>query len=205
MVSDDRGQARALEAITAGMLLLASLAFALQVTAVTPLTGSTSSQHIENQQAKIAEGVLAAEAENGTVVPTLLAWNESGHFDGAEFGGFHGGGPPTAFGNVLDRTLRERNIAFNVNVFYVTSDGERNRRPLQLVDLGSPSDHASTATRSFTLYDDDVLHDIDESTERAEPTDTTLGEEDGNYFAPDIDGDSRLYNVVEVEVVVWRM
>jgi len=201
VVSDDRGQARALEAITAGMLLLASLVFALQVTAVTPLTGSTSSQHIENQQAKIAEGLLAAEAENGTVISTLLAWNESGHFAGAEPGGFHGGGPPTAFGNVLDRTLRERNIAFNVKVYYVTQSGGRDSE--RLVDLGSPSDHASTASRSFTLYDDDVLHEINESAERAEPTDTTL--ENGSYFAPDIDDDSRLYNVVEVEVVVWRM
>jgi hypothetical protein len=202
-VVSDRGQAHSLEAITAGMLLLASLLFALQVTAVTPLTGSTSSQHIENQQAKLAEGVLAAEAENGTVVPTLLSWNESGKFNGAEPGGFHGGGPPTAFGNVLDRTLRERNIAFNVNVFYVTSEGERSRHPIKLVDLGSPSDHASTATRSFTLYDDDRLRSLNETTESTEPTGTTLA--DANYFAPDADPDSRVYNVLEVEVVVWRM
>ncbi len=202
MVSD-RGQAHSLEAITAGMLLLASLLFALQVTAVTPLTGSTSSQHIENQQAKLAEGLLAAEAENDTVVRSLLAWNESGHFEGAEAGGFHGGGPPTAFGNVLDSTLRNRNIAFNVNVFYVTSDGERSRHPIRLVDLGSPSDHASTATRSFTLYDDDRLRSLNETTESTEPTGTTLA--DADYFAPDADPGSRVYNVLEVEVVVWRM
>lgn len=199
----DRGQAHALEAITAGMLLLASLLFALQVTAVTPLTGSTSSQHIENQQAKLAEGLLAAEAENGTIVPTLLSWNQSGHFAGAEPGGFHGGGPPTAFGNVLNRTLRERNIAFNVNVFYVTSSGERSRHPVQLVDLGSPSDHASTATRSFTLYDDDVLRELNDTDDSTDPTGTALA--DATYFAPDADSDSRVYNVVEVEVVVWRM
>ncbi|SFP14812.1 hypothetical protein SAMN05216277_101476 [Halolamina pelagica] len=198
----DRGQAHALEAITAGMLLLASLLFALQVTAVTPLTGSTSSQHIENQQAKLAEGVLATEAESGTVVPTLLSWNESGHFSRAESGGFHGGGPPTAFGNALDRTLRERNIAFNVNVYFITDGGERSRHPVQLVDLGSPSDHASTATRSFTVYDDDVLRETNESTESTERTNTTLTE--ANFFAPDAD-ESRVYNVLEVEVVVWRM
>lgn len=202
VTGDDRGQAHALEAITAGMLLLASLLFALQVTAVTPLTGSTSSQHIENQQAKLSEGVLAAEAENGTIVPTLLSWNESGHFNEAEPGGFHGGGPPTAFGNVLDRTLRERNIAFNVNVYFITESGERSRHPIRLVDLGSPSDHASTATRSFTVYDDDVLRETNATTGSTNRTDTTLSEAD--FFAPDAD-DSRVYNVLEVEVVVWRM
>ena len=205
-MNDDRGQARALEAITAGMLLLASIVFALQVTAVTPLTGSTSSQHIENQQAKIAEGILAAEAENGTVVRSLLAWNESGQFADAKPGGFHGGGPPTVFGSVLNRTLRERNIAFNVKVFYLMEDdGEVVRDSEQLVDLGSPSDHASTATRSFTVYDDDVLHTIDGG--RAEPTDTTLENASmgaGSYLGYDVD-DGPVYNVLEVEVVVWRM
>lgn len=200
MVSD-RGQAHTLEAITAGMLLLASVLFALQVTAVTPLTGSTSSQHIENQQGRLAEGVLAAEAENGTVVQSLLYWNESGgRFYGAADDGYHSGGPPTQFGNVLDQTLRERNIAFDVNVFYVRANGQRERR--SMVDLGSPSDHASTATRTFTLYDDDVLYQPNATTGQPEATNTTVAE--GGYFAPDV-YDGRLYNVIELEVVVWRM
>ena len=192
--SDGRGQAHSLEAITAGMLLLASVLFALQVTAVTPLTGSTSSQHIENQQERLAEGVLAAEAENGTVVPTLLYWNESGRFHGAATDGYHSGGPPTAFGAVLNRTLRDRNIAFDVNVYYVRENGDRERRPM--VDLGSPSDHASTATRSFTLYDDSRIRYANGS------VGPTLA--NASYFAPDT-SPSRVYNVVELEVVVWRM
>ncbi|MFW5937460.1 MAG: DUF7288 family protein [Halanaeroarchaeum sp.] len=194
MTGDDRGQAHSLEAITAGMLLLASILFALQVTAVTPLTGSTSSQHIENQQGRLAEGVLASEADNDTVVPSLLYWNESGKFHGADADGYHSGGPPTAFGNVLNETLRDRNIAFDVSIYYVRENGERERKPM--VDLGSPSDHASTATRSFTLYDDSRIRYENGS---AGPT-----LENASYFAPDV-SDSRVYNVVEVEVVVWRM
>ena len=202
-MSGDRGQAHSLEAITAGMLLLASVLFALQVTAVTPLTGSTSSQHIENQQAALAEGLLAAEAANGTVVPTLLYWNGS-NFHGAQGDGYHSGGPPTAFGGVLNRTLGDRNIAFNVNLYYAadasggneTAFNRADRR--KLVDLGSPSDHASTATRTFTLYDDDRLRDANGDPGR------TLNES-GDYFADDVDDDGPLYNVVEVEVVVWRM
>ncbi|MFD1566944.1 DUF7288 family protein [Halolamina litorea] len=179
------------------MLLLASVLFALQVTAVTPLTGSTSSQHIENQQAALAEGVLAAEADNGTVVPSLLYWNESaGSFHGAPVAGYHSGGPPTAFGRVLDATLRERNIAFDVNLFYVRGGGADRERH-SMVDLGSPSDHASAATRSFTLYDDDRIRYANGS---AGPTLANA-----TYFAPDAAPDSRVYNVIEVEVVVWRM
>ena len=197
MTRDTRGQAHTLEAVAAGMLLLASVLFALQVTAVTPLTGSTSSQHIENQQASLAEGLLASQAENGTIVPTLLDWNDSASaFHGASGSGYRNAGPPTAFGTVLNQTLGDRNIAYDVNLYYVNGNDERKRRPL--VNLGEPSDHASTASRVVTLYDSDRIVTADDSTGE------TL-ENTSNYFADDVAPDSRVYNVVEVEVVVWRM
>lgn len=197
MVSDSRGQAHTLEAVASGLLLLASVLFALQVTAVTPLTGSTSSQHIENQQAEIAEGILASEAENGSLVPTLLHWNESGkQFWGTGDRGYQTGGPPTAFGGTLNESLRNRGIAFNVNLYYVRQNGEREQQ--RLVHFGSPSDHASVAHRTVTLYDDDPLRDPDGTA-----SSTTVKE--GDYFAPDVDTDGVVYNVVQVEVVVWRM
>jgi hypothetical protein len=178
------------------MLLLASVLFALQVTAVTPLTGSTSSQHIENQQAALAEGLLASQAADETIVPTLLYWNETAQgFHGASGNGYRNAGPPTAFGTALNETLGDRNIAFDVNLYFVRTNGEREQR--QLVNLGEPSDHASTASRTVTLYDDDRVVAADGS-----ELDTL---ENTSYFAPDAAANSRLYNVVEVEVVVWRM
>lgn len=191
-----RGQAYTLEAVAAAMLLLASLLFALQVTAVTPLTGSTSSQHIENQQARIADGVLAAESENGTIVPTLLYWNESGsRFYNTSGGVYTSGGPPTVFGSVLNQTLGDRNIVFDLSVYYIGPDGGREKRAI--VDLGEPSDHASRASRTFTLYDDDSI---------LAPNGTELGPlADTQYFAPDAAPNTRVYNVVEMEVIVWRM
>lgn len=194
--SDRRGQAHTLEAVAAGMLLLASILFALQVTAVTPLTGSTSSQHIENQQASLAEGLLAVEDENDTIVPTILYWNESDQqFHGASGEGYRSAGPPTAFGDALNRTLTDENIAFDVNLYFVRANGDREQRVL--VNLGEPTDHASTASRSVTLYDDDRVLAADGS-ERG-----TL--ENTSYFAPDVAPNSRVYNVISVEVTVWRM
>ncbi len=66
-----RAQAHTLEAIVSGMLLLASLVFALQMTAVTPLSASTSSQHIENQQQAIGHGVLASAVAEGALKPAV--------------------------------------------------------------------------------------------------------------------------------------
>ncbi|WP_144902327.1 DUF7288 family protein [Halobellus captivus] len=193
----DRGQAHTLEAITAAMILVSSLVFALQVTAVTPLTGSTSSQHIENQQAAVAEGVLATADENGTLASTLLYWNESaGGWHGATPDGYVRGPPPTAFGDMLEETFLERGIAFDLTLYYIDDSGERQRDPI--VDLGEPSDHASTERRLVTLSDGDRLRNPDESL-----SDTTL--ENASYLVQDRDPEQTLYSVVEVELVVWRM
>jgi hypothetical protein len=195
----DRGQAHTLEAVTAAMILVSALVFALQVTAVTPLTGSTSSQHIENQQAAVAEGVLAAADENDTLAATLLYWNESsGRWHGATSDGYVQGAPPTAFGNVLERTFLERGIAFDLSLYYVDANGERQREPI--VDLGEPSDHASTVRRLVTLSDEDPIRAPNQS-----PTGTTL--DDAAYLdgLSDADENQSLYSVVEVEIVVWRM
>ena len=193
----DRAQAHTLEAITASLILVSSLVFALQVTAVTPLTGSTSSQHIENQQAAAAEGVLASAAENRTLTPTLLYWNESErNWHGASTDGYAEGAPPTAFGDTLEEMFLDRGIVFDLTLYYVDDDGDRRRE--SIVDLGDPSDHASTARRTVTLGDDDPLRAPDGSA-----SDTTLS--NASYLVPDADTDQALYSVVEVELVVWRM
>ncbi|WP_152040686.1 DUF7288 family protein [Salinigranum salinum] len=193
-----RGQAHTLEAFAAATILLASIVFALQVTAVTPLTASTSSQHIENQQEAVATGVLAAAAENGTLEPTLLAVNNStGRFHGNTFEGtFVAGGPPTALGETLNETFLDRGIAFNLYVHHTTS--ERTVRRQTIVRMGGPSDNAISARWLVTLYDDDVLY-------AADGTETTHTLENSTTFYAADRHPGPLYNVLEVEVVVWRM
>ena len=196
-MTDDRGQAFTLEAFTASLLLIGSIIFALQVTAVTPLTASTSSQHIENQQQQVAAGLLDSAVSNGSLKEALLYWNDSGgHFAAAdsEDGYYTSGGPPNAFGKMLNRTFRDRGIAFDVNVWFVTTSNTVRRE--QLVNFGTPSDNAVSARRTVTLYDDDRLTAPGFS---AELSDTS------NYFARDIAPDSGVYTVVRVEVIVWRM
>lgn len=194
---DRRGQAFTLEAFTASLLLIGSIIFALQVTAVTPLTASTSSQHIENQQQQVASGLLDAAVSNGSLREAVLYWNESsGQFDGARpsDGYYASGGPPTTFGAMVNRSLRDRGLAFNVNIWYVTSSESLRRE--QLVHLGTPSDNAVSARRTLVLYDDDTLTSPISSDELSATT---------TFYASDVSTDSGVYNVLRVEVVVWRM
>lgn len=196
----DRGQAHTLEAFSAAIVLLASVAFALQVTAVTPLTASTASQHIENQQSGVATGVLDEAVADGTLKETLLYWNESkGRFHGVSESSdtYVLGGPPTAFGERLNQTFLERGIAFALDVEYVRGKQVPSQ---EIVDLGTPSDNAVTVTRTVTVFDDDHIYDADGTR-----NESVTVEGSTTFYAGDESPDGPVYNVFKVELTLWRM
>ncbi|NEU56723.1 hypothetical protein [Halorussus sp. MSC15.2] len=200
-MSDDapRGQVHTLEAFTAALLVVSGVLFALQTTAVTPLTASTSNQHIENQHQSAAGDLLATAAENGTLRPAVTFWDPgNGKFVGATSRGFYAnGGPPNALGAALNQTFGNfstsgRRIAYNVYVRYRTAGNATRRQTM--VYMGSPSDNAATATRTVAVYDGSPL---------AGPGDGNVSS--ANFYAPDAAPNASLYNVMEVRIVVWQM
>ena len=202
----DRSQAHTLEAVVAGTILLTSIVFASQATAVTPLTASTSSQHIENQESAQTDGLLAAAAANETIKPTVLLVNNStgGYYWTDYKGAYTNGGPPSAFGAVLNETFRDKGIAFNLDIHYITSTGGRSTR--SVINMGYPTDSAVSASRLVTLYDGDPLYEPSGGT--ASSTNVTLEEtqtdDEDLFYMVDV-GSGPMFNVVEVEVTVWRM
>jgi hypothetical protein len=193
----DRGQAHTLEGVVAGLLVLGSVAMALQVSVVTPLTSSAASQHVGNQLRGATEGLVTSARARDQLRPTLLAWDGSaGTFHGTQPSGVYvHGGPPTTFGERLNTTFGN-DAAFNVLLHYVDRDGERRTRVL--VRSGTPAENAVSVGRTVTLYDDDSLRAAD-----GDRTGTALADA-ATYPAPDI-APGPTYNVVEVEVVVWQI
>ncbi|MGM0592795.1 MAG: DUF7288 family protein, partial [Halobacteriota archaeon] len=159
-----------------------------------------------NQQGGVSEGLLAAAAENETLKESLLFVNTSSgrYFQSQYRGRYTLGGPPTTFGASLNRSFLERGIAFNLDVHYVETTGVR--RTASVVYMGAPSDNAVAASRVVTLYDDDHLYAPEAG--GVTETNTTLAEADAaanqSLYLPDAHS-GPLYNVVEVEVIVWRM
>ena len=212
----DRGQAHTLEGFVAASLLLASVLFALQATAVTPLTASTSSQHIENQLEATAQGLLATAQERGTLKPTILFVNStSGYFHDVNEREkmYLAGGPPTPFGARLNETFRANGVAFNLNILYVKNNGAYSQH--SVVHFGSPSAHAATARTTVTLDDDDTFYrprdhaEYQPTEHNPESTGETLSEADAapnkpGYVLTD-EHEGPIYRVVVVEVVAWRM
>ena len=191
----DRGQAHTVEAFTAALLLVGGVIFAVHATAVTPLTASTSNQHIENQQRVMANDLLATADANGTLRDAVVYWDqENDTFVGTgDQGFFVAGGPPNAFGAVLNDTFRIDRIAFNVYVTYHKSDGTTRERTM--VYMGSPSDNAVAATRVVFLYDDT----------RLSAPGSSANVSSASFYAPDAAPNGTLYNVVEVRIVTWQM
>ncbi len=193
----DRGQAHVLEGIAAAMLIFTSVIFALQVTAVTPLTASTANQHLQTQGAGTAAGLLAAADERGTLRETVLYWNETGtRFHDSGDSGQYSDIIPTEFGSTLESAFREKGMVYNVNVLYLNA--EKSQRERRVLHQGEPSDHSVSVTHTVTLYDDDRLRHADGSVS-AQTVENTTG-----YFAGNVD-EGPLYNVIRIEVVVWRV
>ncbi|WP_136715713.1 DUF7288 family protein [Halorientalis salina] len=192
-----RGQVHTLEAIVGALLLLTSVVFALQMTAVTPLSASTSSQHIENQQQASAEGVLASAVESGALRRAVLFWNETdGSFNGTTSEEFYTvNAPPNEFGEKLERQFGERGIAYNVRIYYRTASG--NVAEQLMVHQGEPSDNAVMSARTVVITDDARLYN-----ETGARSGTSVRD---SYMSNDVTTDSPVYNVVRVEVIVWRI
>lgn len=198
--TDDRGQAHTLEAFAAALLLVASVVFALEATAVTPLSASTANHHDVVQMEGVGRGVLADADRRGALRPTLVYWNDTNgtfHAPADPADGYTGGGPPTAFGAILNESLGDRGVVFNVNLRYARTDGQVGTE--RLVHQGTPSDDAVRVARSVTLYDGDVLRDA-----AGNRTGVTL-ENATSFYAPDAAPGDPVYNVVRVEVVLWRV
>ena len=198
--TDSRGQAHTLEAFAAAILLVAGLTFALQATAVTPLSASTSNQHIENQQRAVANDLLETSAENGDLTEAVLYWNpenESFADSHPDFEYYTQAGPPNAFGGALDRAFLDRRIAFNVDLRHGNAGENRTR----MINMGSPSDNAVSATRTVPLADDANLTAPGYENRTLRNVSNTAGEE---FYAVDV-GSGAIYDHVEVRIVVWRM
>lgn len=188
-----RGQAHTLEAFVAALLVLSGVVFALQATAVTPLSASTSNQHVGNQERAVAYGLMGAAKANGTLEEAVVDWNTSGQrFVGSnpKDGEFNNAGPPNQFGRALNETFGDERTAFNIVLRYRGNNDTLATE--SMVNMGTPSDTATVATRSVVLYDDTPL--------------TTGGNVSApGFYAPDAEPEGPLFNVVEVRVTVWRI
>ena len=205
----DRAQVHTLEAFIAALLIVGALLFASQATAVTPLSASTSNQHIENQQQQMADDLLSITARDGTLQEALLYWNESyeehneGHFahtppERGTYSSIFDGDFDHPLEEPLNESFGSGVYAYNIELRYLDTD--ENFSSTDMVVMGTPSDNAVTASRTVTLYANDTITGEGSPIELHE-----LNYEDDEIWAPNVNESSLVYNVVEVRMTIWRM
>ncbi|MFB6121501.1 MAG: hypothetical protein ABEJ68_10340 [Halobacteriaceae archaeon] len=179
-----RAQAHTLEAFVAALLVLGGVVFAIQATAVTPLSASTSNQHIENQQRAQATDLLTTTHANDSLRSAVfMAWNAT----------YQTNYPREGVGVALNRTFGDPGIAFNVRVTATNASVGK-----VFVNQGTPTDNAVTASHPVVLFDD---------TPHPDPAYANVSEwaQTGNFNVPDSSPDTEVYAVMEVHITVWRI
>lgn len=151
---DTQSQLHVLEAIIASTLILGVIIFALQATAVTPLTVSTSDQHIETQQQKIADGVLTTAKDVDInrykrISPpydytnTIIAANPS---------------PNASTQHLITVNITGNAVGNSLNIVTIDYSGDADMRPFAEKPLSNlyvaAIDKSGSGTPSVTVVDD---------------------------------------------------
>lgn len=228
LVETDRGQTYTLEAVIAFSLLAVTIAFGVptlgMASPITPETAETTAA-IERDGTVI----LDASVADGSVKEAALMWDgEAETFadpSGTPTVDGHFVSPPDGdFGDRI-RGL-QRNFDVGVNVYLVRTEDERSdyaggttRRSVSvpLLKTGEPTREIVVISKPIVLYECDrfysnaTAHAVD-GRAKMESGDECDELEDSHYPIPSADSEqggngeiatSRLYNVIDVEVVIW--
>lgn len=187
------GQMHTIEGLSAAMLLVLAISFAIQSVSLTATSASTASAEIEQQYAQLAEDVLKTAKASGSLERAILNWDTSAasfedsvtERSAAQY--YSGKEPPGEFGRQLELHLVDNDLAYNIDLRYKEGNDQLRTR---YVYNGAPSTNAVTVSTTMILSESDELGDG-----------TTLV--DSNYPVSDL-SQPGLYNIVEVELTVWR-
>lgn len=227
----DRGQLYTLEGVFAGLILLAGLLFAIQATTTSPgSAGGPGLAEIEDDRTLVQD--VLATMDDETLRAGVMYWSRSGAgfycspkdvklYPGetAIASGSNGGEcnqdpsdsyptplskyenniPPNQFGQYIENNLGDE-YTYNVRVGYHTGPDTIEYQPM--VYQGEPGSGAVRARRAVSITNDQRYYNADGT-----PSSTTLEDDKSSFYASPLDSvanDDNIYNVLYVEVVIWR-
>lgn len=206
----DRGQAYTLEAIVGSVIILTAVLFALQSLIVTPTTSGAVDPAVREELRSQADDILAISAQNQTLSLSdqVRYWDQSDRTFAGQNAvnpriGYGPNQPPGAFGEMLNETFTNRGRLYNVHVVYQGRNVTDDRGRVRMVHRGTPSDGAVVARYRLSLYDNQSLTGPFASSAELWEFDTNATDNDDGYYPIPNAVDGPLYNVVEVQVIVW--
>ncbi len=193
--NDTSAQLHTLEALMAVIIITGIIIFTVQATSLTPLTSSTANAHIEAQLQTLAQDMLivldhSQHGKNSSLKEDILNWNGEAYSWNS-----------TAYRSELNNTLTgsstvdilktvivPKGIAHNVQFAVINDAGAV--MTLNYIYNGDPSDNAVIVSRRVLLSDSDIAN-------------TTQFR--SNTGIADADTSTDFYNLIDVEMTLWRM
>lgn len=198
--STDRGQAYTLEGFIGAMVVLMAVLFALQSVVIMPTTGGLSDRSVQAQLQQETQDALVVATHDDNLSSVVRNWNATGEFENATQPPAPGERTATysteqfanesELGRLLEQRFAEAGWTYNVELHPDRGDTRT------LVYQGSPPSSALSASYTVTLYDDQPVTSPSVDKELHETNST-------ERMIPRRDGETPLYNVVEVRVIVW--
>lgn len=197
---DDKAQMQTLESLIASSIIVMVMVFTIDATTITPLTSSTANVHVEAELMALGQDMFSTldypvyPGDSSPLKSDITGWSGNTYvWNGTAYNILN-------FKNTNDmsqslnnnitrftsRVFVPRGIAHNLLVTYLFEGGTSAK---VVIWNGDPSNNAVVVSRKIVLHDDDV-----------DPV---------NYSAytgiDDIDNSSKLYNVIDVRLMLWRM
>lgn len=193
----DRAQAHTLEGVLGAILIVSAVTLGLQAVDTGPFTGGVDRQPdlLETQ----AEDVLALGHETGALGEVVRCYGQSKQV-------IDGDVSPTeqsAFERMLNQTFDRQGDNYELYFSYWNKSGGRTEELVSSNESAlsaAPQPSASAVTLQTTLYDDMPIQ-IAGAGADCETSGPAISRVD--YFIPDVNEESVVYNVVEVRLVVW--
>jgi hypothetical protein len=191
----DRGITWTLDALAMGAIMIAAVLVAIQAAPIQE-TEAAAESFDEAQLRQDGRDILTAARETGRLRDAVLYWDDSAG-TWAQAGGEQTYVTPPA-GHPMKRLLRDLvqddGISYNVEVQYRTVSGDYEDR--LIVYQGTPgADAVVVESGSIQLQDDTNL---------VGPDSGETVSSSSSYFAPDAYPPSQKYNVLRVNIVLWR-
>lgn len=194
----DRAQAYTLEGTIAAIVIVMAVFYGLQAVDTGPWSGSPDRE--ADRLGTQAQDFLSVTAANGTLGNAVRCYSPSKPvIDGGAIDD-----ESATFEHQLNHSFDSQGINYNLYVSYWNGSEGRERTVFTSTDgdaLAIPQENAGSATYRLALYDDDRVR-FNDGTQDCAATGPKVSALD-DFFIPDANPDSELYNVVEVRLLVW--
>ncbi|WP_342303921.1 hypothetical protein [Methanolobus sp. ZRKC5] len=192
---DTSAQLHTLEALMALMIVTGIIIFTVQATSLTPLTSSTANAHIEAQLQILAQDMLTVldhsqSGHNSSLKEDILDWDGDEYaWNSIDYVSKNNNNlENSSTADLLESVIVSKGIAHNVQ-FAVINDA-RAVMTLDYIYNGEPSDNAVTVSRRVLLSNSDISNSSQ-----------------FQYYTgiADADTNTDFYNLIDVEITLWRM